>query len=966
MSKPTDKAKQHPQIDETLNEEHLEENIAANPETTAKTPEPTQPQDNANPTHQPLEGIEEEIHLDHLQTLNTFTDVDSNFADADSQLSDTLAPTTPMSGPPPRTNRKFVAGYELLTELGRGGMGVVYRARQLSLNRLVALKMVLSGGQASDVEIQRFRIEAEAVASLHHPNIVQIFEVGEHDGQPFCSLELVTGGNLHDRMNKKPLTSKQAAELIHTLAQAMEVVHQKNLIHRDLKPANILLDGPKDAPLQECVPKITDFGLAKRLEGDSSQTRDGLIMGTPNYMAPEQAAGKVKEVGPKADIHALGAMLYEMLTGRPPFRGETLMDTIGQVLNTEPLPPKHLQLDVHHDLQTICLKCLEKDQEKRYQTAGELAEDLQRYLSNEPIHARPTPWWERAWKWTRRRPAVASLLLACLLFPTILAVVGLTYAQKEHSLRVEADQQKKRADENLQDARFAIEKLTQLGHRHLSKIPGMGAIRRELLEVSLQFHQKFLQINGNDPSQKFDVGLTNLKAAEIHEMLGDKAKAKEDYKRAIAQIQPLVEQSPKELKYKRELAKSWNDLAILYHSLKESDKANEAFVTALNIKNELVKAENTIEDRRSLINSYNGRGQFRIAQNLLNEAEEDFQAALKLLDEPTAKVAQEDLAITWLNLGTLRTKTKPEEASDAFDKALSLWQSMRDQFPTEPLYQQRIAEVHSKYGTVQQLLKANSEAKKHYEQSADILVKLVQKFPNVADHRRLLVTVWNNLGLLLRETRQFREAAQIWQGRISVLQGLNQLFPREWEYVAQLGRSHNELAMALALSGSTDNAVPIFKEALKLQSQLIINEPSQPTHWRDLLESRENLTALLRAVSRLKEAEDSGVQFVAVHQGRVSQFPAEVEYYKEWVKACQLLTEIFKERLKQREAAEMLLRNLAILQEAEISQEKLQQTLKDLAIDMIKQALQDDQLKKEQLLTDPLYAPIREHFQSKF
>ena len=322
-----------------------------------------------------------------------------------------------------------VPGYDILEELGRGGMGVVYKARHRRLQRLVALKMVLAGVHVGAVGLARFRAEAEAVAKLSHPNIVQIYETGEHDGLPFFSLELVDGGSLDQRIRESPTSPRAAAQLIETLARTMAVAHDRGIIHRDLKPANILLakigqpvvDGPEpgtrfarvpapDHWSRNTVPKIADFGLAKQVDDDSSQTRSGTILGTPSYMAPEQAGGKNREIGPPADIYSLGAILYELLVGRPPFRAGNPIDTIRQVIEQEPVPPRQLEPRVPHDLETICLKCLEKDPARRFASAMALADDLRRFLEGDPIQARPTPAWERAWKWGKRRKAIVALL----------------------------------------------------------------------------------------------------------------------------------------------------------------------------------------------------------------------------------------------------------------------------------------------------------------------------------------------------------------------------------------------------------------------------------------------------------------------------------------------------------------------------------------------------------------------------
>jgi WD40 repeat protein len=322
----------------------------------------------------------------------------------------TLAPGQPPAathlGPPE------VPGYEVLRELGRGGMGVVYKARQVNLDRLVALKVILAGRHAGAQARARFKAEAEAVARLQHPNVVHIYDVGEHQELPFFSFELCPGGSLGDRLDGTPLPAHPAAALAETLARAVHAAHQAGIVHRDLKPANVLLaaDG---------TPKITDFGLAKRLDAAGAPTRSGTIMGTPSYMAPEQTGATMapeqtiampKGVGPATDVYALGAILYELLTGRPPFKGSSPMNTVLQLLTCEPVPPRALVPKVPRDLETICLKCLHKDARKRYASAAELAEDLRRFQAGEPIRARPISPWARGLKWAKRNPVLASLL----------------------------------------------------------------------------------------------------------------------------------------------------------------------------------------------------------------------------------------------------------------------------------------------------------------------------------------------------------------------------------------------------------------------------------------------------------------------------------------------------------------------------------------------------------------------------
>jgi WD40 repeat protein/serine/threonine protein kinase len=344
-----------------------------------------------------------------------------------------------LAGLPAPPAPAIVPGYEILGVLGHGGTGVVYQARQTALDRLVALKMIRAGEHAPPEQIARFHTEAQAVARLHHPNIVQIYEVGDCDGLPYLALEFMEGGSLARQLNGVPQAPRLAAQLLEVLAQAVHHAHARNIVHRDLKPGNILLATTDEIPRTQdekswtscflqwpySVPKISDFGLAKCLDGGPATTQSGALLGTPSYMAPEQAACSGRAIGPAADVYALGAILYEMLTGRPPFRGATLLDTLEQVRSLEPVAPSQLQRAVSRDLETICLKCLRKEPVQRYTSALHLAEDLQRWLRGEPIQARPVGGIERFGRWCRRYPALATAMgvaAAALLAATLVSI----------------------------------------------------------------------------------------------------------------------------------------------------------------------------------------------------------------------------------------------------------------------------------------------------------------------------------------------------------------------------------------------------------------------------------------------------------------------------------------------------------------------------------------------------------------
>lgn len=350
-----------------------------------------------------------------------------------------LAPTEPFTAEPARTpgigtRVQYFGDYELLDEIARGGMGVVYKARQVRLNRTVALKMILAGQFASDADVKRFQIEAEAAAQLDHSGIVPVFEVGEHDGHHFFSMGLIEGESLARQIADQPLAPKEAADIVRKIALAVAYAHGHGVIHRDLKPANILID--KDGE-----PKITDFGLAKRTQGDSGMTASGQILGTPSYMPPEQAGGRIHDVRETADVYSIGAILYTALTGRPPFQADNPLDTLMQVLEREPVSSRQLNPNVPKDLETICHKCLDKHRRRRYQSAQELADELQRFLEGRPINARPLGRPARVWRWCRRNPVVSSLILLAVCLLSGGTIVSTLFG-------IQATEQRDRAEEN--------------------------------------------------------------------------------------------------------------------------------------------------------------------------------------------------------------------------------------------------------------------------------------------------------------------------------------------------------------------------------------------------------------------------------------------------------------------------------------------------------------------------------------
>lgn len=374
-------------------------------------------------------------------------------------LSDSTAPSASSQASVQGSDGRLprIGTYQILQEIGRGGMGVVYKARQTSLSRIVAVKMILAGEHAGLRERARLRIEAEAAAQLVHPNVVQIFEIGEHNGLPFLAMEYVPGGNLTRMLRGKPQAFRWSARLTETLARAIHVAHQRGIVHRDLNPSNILI-------VQDGTPKISDFGLAKFLIDDHGLSLNGVILGTPSYMAPEQVSPSGTTVGPSTDVYALGALLYEMLTGAAPFRGFTPMETLCQVMEAELVPPSRLRHGVPEDLETICLKCLDRDPSRRYASAEDLADDLRCYHESQPIRARRTSTLRRIAQWRRRQPLAARLLaLSILLFVLVLGFAS-AYAVILTQKNLELQKQYSRDEKIIFDQKRDDEKFGSQAH----------------------------------------------------------------------------------------------------------------------------------------------------------------------------------------------------------------------------------------------------------------------------------------------------------------------------------------------------------------------------------------------------------------------------------------------------------------------------------------------------------------------
>jgi eukaryotic-like serine/threonine-protein kinase len=746
-----------------------------------------------------------------------------------------------------------VPGYVLLSELGRGGMGVVYKARQEKLKRIVALKMILSGRHAATKELARFRSEAEAVARIQHPNIVQIYEVGEHEDRPYFSMEFVDGGCLLDRIHDHKLSTRDCGRMLAVLARAMHEVHEKGIIHRDLKPANVLLT-------RDGTPKVTDFGLAKELGEAAGHTRSGDVMGTPSYMAPEQAEGRLKLIGPHTDVYALGAILYEMLTARPPFKAETAMDTLMLVLYEDPMPPARLLPNCPRDLETICLKCLNKEIEKRYPTAKALAEDLERFIDGRPIEARPSTLTERLIKWARRRPAVAALAVVSVLATLVLLGVSLFYNVRLNQLNTElattaeqkrleaeraetkekeanrrreeadllreaADRQRRRAEDNFRKAREAVKVLlTEVAQNELANVPLMEDLRQRLLARAVAFHNQFVQQQSSDPSIRQQAGQAQSQLGEIYRLLGRYEQAEKTFQQSLARFEELAREFPNEPDYRRDLG-----------------------LTQFHI-GELARARGRPEDTKRAYDQ---------AQATQAKLVSDF---------PKNPDYRYDLAHTLNDMALVQRSARQQDASaQLYQKAIAEQEALVKDYPAErPEFREDLAGSYNDLGALHHSLKKPGDAEKAYRTSLSRYEELVKQYPNTPAYKQKLAAVANNLGIVLTEQHGPAAGETLLREALTYREQLAKDFPSVLGYRQSVAQSRQNLGGLYAAEKKFPEAEKECLVGLEMQKKLAADYPEVPEFQGHLMEMLDNWAALQLTQNRLDKAMESLNQAQAI------------------------------------------------------------------------------------------------------
>ena len=595
--------------------------------------------------------------------------------------------------------------YELISPLGQGGLGGVYKARQKAANRLVALKIIRPDRMSSMTEVSqkrmldRFRAEAHAAARLQHDNLVTVYDVGEIQGCPYFSMQYVEGGSLSDQITDRSLDSREAATFIEPVCRAVHAAHQQNILHRDIKPANILVE---NGTLR---PRIADFGLAKLQDEDQELTRSGEAMGTPSYMPPEQF-GDAASATVRSDVYSLGATLYHLLSGRPPFKAATSMETMRQVLNVEPVALRELNPEVDLDLETICMKCLEKEPERRFQTAAEVAEELKRYLNGEPILSRPLSRPERFWRWCRRNPVVSSLS-GLAAGSMVIAVVSFAVAyfetdaarQKVEASLGETAKAQQLSEASFQDALAAVNDFfTHVSEDRLLNEPGTEQLRHELLELARDYYQRFLSRRSDDPTVRDEVALSPFRVGLIVEELDSPQAAVESYQKArdlqIALLADLPDTSTAAARAtKRALSRTLNALARVAMNSDDLDGAERLFNETRKLRQELVDStadpgERFEFDRLLASVDMNlgllarRRSELDLAATLYRTAQELRQKTLPV--RPKDAELRRDLAKGWYNLANLGVDQNDAEAvSRNVDLAIAQLEELLNETPDD-------------------------------------------------------------------------------------------------------------------------------------------------------------------------------------------------------------------------------------------------------------------------------------------
>jgi serine/threonine protein kinase/tetratricopeptide (TPR) repeat protein len=724
------------------------------------------------------ETVKDQSNVETQAQNHSFSDM----ATLDQEMSSSASvPTGPSHIPP---------NYEVLGILGQGGMGLVYKARQKRADRIVALKVIrpekLSGmsSRSRDRAIERFRTEAQAAGRLQHDNIVTVYEVGESNGSHYFSMQFVDGKSLSEIIQKDPLEGHQAAQYIEPVCRAVQWAHEQGILHRDIKPQNILIEAESRRP------RIADFGLAKIIDADMEMTRAGESMGTPPYMPPEQF-GDAAKVTAKADVYALGATLYHVVSGRPPFKSATAISTMRQVLERDPVPLHELNSAVDKDLETICMKCLEKEPSRRYATAAELADELKRYLNGEPILARPVGFAERGWRWSRRNPVI-SMMSALIISVILFSVVSLAVAN------VRTEKAQRLSEASFQDALEAVNVLfTRVSEDRLLNEPGFQTLRRDLLKLARDYYGRLIKRRSDDPTLDAEVADSHFRLGLIVEELESATAAQASYEKALELQRELCRKQPDSKERSQALSKTINALGRLATRSGDLEKADRYFKEVVSLRQTLVQtttgANERVEYERLLANGWMNIGLLRRrqaeideARNLMNAGQDQRKKSLSV--RPADRPLRRDLAKGWYNLANLEVDAGDAQAvSEQVELAIRDFEILLEEDPEDlrdrymlSLCYRLLVDLHAALAETD--VTFIDKAVKNYSRALEAARRLTARNPAVPSYRAEVAQILLNLGQLEAQRQQFAESFKLLEEAQRLFRTLAEELPERSDY----------------------------------------------------------------------------------------------------------------------------------------------------------------------------------------
>ena len=775
--------------------------------------------------------------------------------------------------PPPR----FLGNYEILEEHARGAMGVVYRARHVLLDRIVAVKVILAGQFALPMDIARFRNEAQAIAALDHPNIVPLFEFGEIDGQHFFSMPWIEGGNLADRIQQSPLPPLEAAEITIQIARGVHYAHGLGVIHRDLKPRNILIDGKSGI-------RVSDFGLAKIVSSMQASTAkaeltlSGQIVGTPAYMAPEQARGSADKL---SDIYSIGAVLFALSTGRPPFQAATPLETLRQLQDTEVVEPHRLNAQIPRDLETITLKCLHKQPGSRYPSAEELANDLQRFVAGIPVFARPISRLEHLVRWTRRQPVVAAL--AIIIFVSLAGGLAssLVFYGRER-------QQQQQSVKNFEIASAAVDKyLTEIAASPELKAHGLEKLRKKLLTTARDFYQKLDRQPLRNQTLQVKLAEAYKNLGYISQELGDLPTAIQNYDQMRLAYELLSSESPQSIDYRSSIATSLHQRASIYSKLGNSASAEsdlQAAIAGYKAITSLTKAVHykvmlalTTVDLAALYSNQNRDQEGQAAYA-------DAKAIAKVFSSDSAELEDQEMGQNMVQVYTrlsadCERRGKFDEAATWLLKAIPVSQRMLIGSVDAPDLRFDLASSTGKLALVYQKLDRTDEARKHFKQAEEILVPLTKEHPLVLRYLDGLAAHWLNYGAFEYGRHAWVEAERADQEALRLYRELAQRQPNAIQHWLDVAMVDCNLGDSLYRRGKTTEAKAVLLDAL---NALVVAKSLEPSHINVLFYSataQNNLANVLNGEKKYVEAAEAyrfvieAMRLLAANNPTVIDFP---------------------------------------------------------------------------------------------